>query len=397
VASRAESRAVNLAGLVQGVALVTFPAASTILTNPADYGLSSSQYGAMFLPQVVLAIAASLAGARLVTRHGAKRLLLVGLAFDLSSMALLVVSWAFIDNQSAAYAILLLATACLGAGFGLAVPTLNTLAARFHPDHEDGAVLTLNALLGLGTVLAPVLVAIFVGLDVWLALPLSVATALVVLLIRCARLPLHAGTRRAATASRPPIPSRFWLFAGFAVLYGFCETMNGNWSQLDMTQNLGASVSTAALALTAFWGMVTAGRLFFARVAPRFPAKRTFHLLPFVLAGAFVLIALLPDDTPLLGVAAFGLAGIGCSALLPLTISFGQEQLAAVSASMAGLVIAFYQGGYGIAALGVGPLESAGVELSTIFGFAALVAIAMGALSFAVTGRGPAPEGATAA
>jgi MFS family permease len=384
VASRAESGAVNVAGLVQGVALVTFPAASTILTNPADYGLSSSRYGWMFLPQVVLAISASLAGARLVTRYGAKLLLLIGLAFDLASMALLVVSWPFRDTQTVAYGILLLATACLGVGFGLAVPTLNTLAARFHPDHEDGAVLTLNALLGLGTVLAPVLVAIFVGLDVWLALPLLVAAALVVLLIWCGRLPLQAGARQDPSVTRPPIPPRFWLFAGFAVLYGFCETMNGNWSQLDMTQGLGASVTTAALALTAFWGMVTVGRLFFAWVEPRFPARRTFHLLPFVLAVAFVLIALLPDDAPALGVVAFGLAGIGCSAMLPLTISFGQEQLTAMSASMAGFVIAFYQGGYGIAALGVGPLESAGVELSAIFGFAALVALAMGGLSFVV-------------
>ena len=52
---------------------------------------------------------------------------------------------------------------------------------------------------------------------------------------------------------------------------------------------------------------------------------------------------------------------------------------------MAGVVIAFYQVGYGIAALGVGPLESAGVELSTIFGFAAIGALAMGGLSFVVT------------
>ncbi len=393
MASRAESRAVYVAGLVQGVALVTFPAASTIFTSAAGYGLTSSQYGAMFLPQVVFAIAASLTGARLVSRFGAKRLLLLGLAFDLASMILLVASWPFADKRSVAFKILLLAPACLGAGFGLAVPTLNTLAARFHPEREDGAVLTLNALLGLGTVLAPVLVAIFVGLGMWLALPVLVAAALVVLLLWCARLPLRAGTRQDATATRPPIPSRFWLFAGFALLYGFCETMNGNWSQLDMTQNLGASVTTAALVLTAFWGMVTAGRLFFARIAPRFPARRTFHLLPFVLALAFVFIALLPDDSPMLGVVAFGLAGIGCSALLPLTISFGQEQLAAVSASVAGLVIAFYQGGYGIAALGVGPLESAGVELSTIFGFAALVALAMGALSFLVTRTGAMAQG----
>jgi hypothetical protein len=37
MASRAESRVVNLAGLVQGITLVTFPAASSILTDPTEY------------------------------------------------------------------------------------------------------------------------------------------------------------------------------------------------------------------------------------------------------------------------------------------------------------------------------------------------------------------------
>ncbi len=57
MASRTEGVVVNVAGLVQGIVLVTFPAASTIFTAKSGYGLSSSQYGDMFLPQVVTAIA----------------------------------------------------------------------------------------------------------------------------------------------------------------------------------------------------------------------------------------------------------------------------------------------------------------------------------------------------
>jgi predicted MFS family arabinose efflux permease len=145
------------------------------------------------------------------------------------------------------------------------------------------------------------------------------------------------------------------------------------------------------LALTAFWWMVTVGRLLFAAVQRVFPARLTFHVLPFVLTGAFVLIALLPDDAPGLGIVAFGLAGLGCSALLPLTISFGQEELAAVAAAAAGGVIAFYQLGYGIAAFGTGPLVDGGVSLPTIYGIAAGVAAAMGLWSFVVAGRRPSP------
>ena len=54
----------------------------------------------------------------------------------------------------------------------------------------------------------------------------------------------------------------------------------------------------------------------------------------------------------------------------------------AMSALVAGGVIAFYQLGYGIAAFGAGPLQGAGVALSTIFGLSALVALFMGVLSF---------------
>jgi len=40
------------AGLIQGIALVAFPAASTILTNPEGYGLSSTEYGSLFIPPI---------------------------------------------------------------------------------------------------------------------------------------------------------------------------------------------------------------------------------------------------------------------------------------------------------------------------------------------------------
>ena len=101
-----------------------------------------------------------------------------------------------------------------------------------------------------------------------------------------------------------------------------------------------------------------------------------------MLAVALVAVALLPEGTPVLGLLAFGLAGLGCSALLPLTISFGQEQLVVMSASVAGGVIACYSWAYGIAAFGAGPLQDAGVGLPAIFGCTAVAAVVMGGLSF---------------
>jgi fucose permease len=345
MATPAERRAINVAGLVQGIVLVTFPAASTIFTSRAFYGLSNARYGAMFLPQVVLAIAASLLGARLAERITTKRVYLLGLTASLVSMGLLLGTALISSDQRAAYPLLLVATAFLGAGFGLTVPALNTYAAAFHPGGVDSAVLVLNALLGLGTVLAPAFVALFVGLGFWWGLPVLSVVLLAGLIAVSVRLPLRAGVPAPAgrRAARPPvrIPRRFWLYAAFITLYGCCETMNGNWSQLELTTRLGASATEASLALVVFWGMVTAGRVLFALIDRWLAPPVTYRLLPLVLVAAFLLTARLGRGDAAIGIAVFGLAGLGCSALLPLTVSFGEEELTAMSAAAAGGIIAF--------------------------------------------------------
>jgi hypothetical protein len=202
MASRAESTVVNLAGLVQGIVLVTFPAASSIFTDKSEY-----------------------------------------------------------------------------------------------------------ALLGLGTVLAPVFVAVFVGLGFWWGLPVVSLVLLVSLLLVSMRLPLRAGAQTAGRSrGTGRIPARFWVYAAFAVLYGICETMNGNWSELVMTTRLGASATQASLALTAFWGMVTAGRVLFAAVSRWLSARVTFHLLALVLVASFALVDSLPRHDAAAGIAVFGLA-----------------------------------------------------------------------------------------
>jgi MFS family permease len=383
--TRAETWAVYAAGAVQGIVLVTFPAASTIFTDPDEYGLTNTQYGLLFVPQVLTAISASLLGASLARRIGTKAVYLLGLGCGLVGMLLLFLTQFFESDTSAAFPVLLVATAFVGAGFGLTVPALNTLTAAFHPGAVESSTLVLNALLGVGTALAPVLVAIFVGLGFWWGLPVMSAVLLTALLLVSSRLPLRVEADASRNGGRAKMPRRFWVYACFAVLYGVCETVNGNWSQLDMTRELGASTTEAAVALTAFWGMVTVGRVLFAAVDRWISVSTTYHVLPFVLAATFVVIAFLPDGSTGAGVLAFGLAGLGCSALLPLTIGFGEKELASIAAAAAGGVIAFYQVGYGIAAFGVGPLLDRGVELQAVYGAAAAIAVGMGVASFAVT------------
>ena len=79
---RTEVGLVYMTALVQGLALVTFPAASSIFTSPDGYGFSASRYGVMFIPQVILAILASSFGPALARRWTLKRVLQTGMCAD---------------------------------------------------------------------------------------------------------------------------------------------------------------------------------------------------------------------------------------------------------------------------------------------------------------------------
>jgi fucose permease len=366
------------------LALVTFPAASTVFTNPRDYALSNAEYGALFVPQTVMAVAASLLGDRFARRWGAQRVLTLGLGADLLSMALLIASRFATGSHSAAFGLLLGATALMGVGFGIVVQALNSFATALFPKKVDAAVLALNALLGLGTALAPVLVAVFVGLGFWWGLPVAVGGLLAALVGWAAFVSLPSGGAARPAGARQI--SGFWRFAAFALVYGVVETINASWGILYMKGVLHASAGLAALALTLFWATATAGRVLFASVEHWLPSRNVLRLLPRVIGVAFVATALVPSSSPHLGAATFALAGFGCSALLPLAISLGGHDAAP------GKVIASYQVGFGLAAFGIGPLhDQVGLSLRVLFGGGAVLAMALAALSGMIV-RGASPD-----
>ena len=377
-ASRTEIGLVYVAAVVQGLALVTFPAASSIFTSPDGFGFDSTRYGALFLPQVLLAILASAFAPRLARRWSLRRVLLAGLAGDIVSMTLLALSRLLLGMPDIAFGVLLLATGALGLGFGATVMALNTYAEAFFPKRADRAVLALNALLGLGTALAPVLVAIVVALGAWWLLPVVVACIAVLLfgVAYAQPLRLHVGN---ADSDRPTslnwidLPRRFWLYAAAVFVYGIVETLNGNWAMLYLSSERGVSAQGASFALAAFWVMVTAGRVLIALISQLVPPRWIYVALPALSLVVFQLASQVQSEAG--GIIVFGLAGLACSGFLPLSISFAGGEFPRLSAVMAGGLIAFYQLGYGVAACGIGPLQGLfGLSFSTIFAAGSVVA-----------------------
>jgi predicted MFS family arabinose efflux permease len=129
--------------------------------------------------------------------------------------------------------------------------------------------------------------------------------------------------------------------------------------------------------------MVTLGRVIVAFLDRLVPAHWIYVALPIILAIAFQFAAL--ADGAVTGVAAFGLAGLACSAFLPFSISFAGSEFPRQAATMSGALIAFYQVGYGVAAFGVGPLrELGGFDYSTVFSAASLIALGLAVVALEV-------------
>jgi MFS family permease len=378
---RSEVIAVYAAGLFQGLSLVAVPAAATILTSADAYDLSASQYGLLFLPQVILAIAGSLALPSLAGRIGLKRVLIVGLAADTVAMTLLVISNS-VRTDAVAFPMLLVVTGSLGLGFGLTLGSISTYAGAFQPQRREVALTALNVLLGLGTALSPLLIAVFLDIGEWWYLPLITAIGLAAVLMMTLGQPLVAERPAVGTTAREPIPRRFWLFAAALVAYGAAETMFGNWGTTLLVDD-GVAAASATYALAAFWAAVTAGRLVIALASERVGSTRIYVVLPWAIAATLLIAP--AAGSAAAGIAVFALAGLACSGFFPMTIGYGESSFPGMVELAAAWLIAAYQIGYGLAAFGGGALQQA-VSLPTLYRLTAILAVLMGLLSLPITG-----------
>ncbi len=381
-----EIACIYLTGLFQGLALVVVPAASLIFTG--TFGFSSSEYGLLFIPQVVTAIIASLLGPSLARRWGMKAVYRGGLFFNLLAMALIAASQLVADNHHAAYILVIFGTTFVGAGFGATLPTINVYATNFFPKNSASALTVLHTLLGIGTALAPFLVTVLVKMGWWI-LPVAVIAALMALLAGAFILPLN-DERAAVLPSGPAgergvfLPVRVRLFMLIVFLYGFCETIFANWAIIFLNKEKGVSIQGAGDALAAFWVMVSAGRLLISILSVWVSPRWVYRILPILITGS--LVAVTRSSSPTAGILLFALAGLSCSGFFPLTFSFGQKGFESIAERVSGWIMASYMLGYGMAAYGIGKmLELTQVPLSSWYLNSTVIALGVVFLSFKLT------------
>jgi fucose permease len=383
---------IYMTGLMQGLVLVTVPAASSILTDPNAFGFSDSAYGALFIPQVLMGVLGALLGPKYSRRWGLKKIYQSGLLFNICAMALIGAGGWFTDNYNVAYTCVLLGTTAVGAGFGSTLPMLNVYAERFFPDKSASALTGLHTLLGTGTALAPLLVAVLVKQYGWLLLPGSALIVLVIILAGSFSLPLKGEKlgydRKSDSAETGPlIPKGIWIFIVIVVLYGYCETIFANWAIIFLSNERTIPSAQASYALAAFWAMVTVGRLLVSFLAAWVPARWIYRILPIMIAAAMWAVTKAGSD--IAGIVLFGFAGLACSAFFPLSFSFAQSRFSSIAETVSGGLMASYMAGYGLASYGIGKiLESGSFQLGSLYLYSSFIAAGIIVLGFMVTRSG---------
>ncbi len=384
-------------GLALGIALVSFPAAATILTAAGGYGLSDSQYGSIFLPLFAGSVLASLFAPGLARQHGLRTILIAGFLSTALAMTTFALSSLATGVKLRAFVMVLAATGLLGLGFGATLTAINAYAGSFFPKRSETALTALHTLLGIGTALAPVIVSLLAGGGRWWLLPVGVAVAMFLLAGLGRTQPLvlagaGGGPVMRAGAVARALPGRFWIWISFALLYGVCETLFGNWGTVYLHQQRGLPAATANMALAVFWAAVTAGRLLVAVISAWVRPAKILRILPVLIGIALAAVATAQGATP--GVMAFALAGLACSACLPLSIGTASGESPGFVETVSGWMVASYMIGYGIGAFAVGPLRKVGdLQLSDVYLWATGIAAVLIVLALTLTRR-VVPEGA---
>ncbi len=375
-----------LIGLIQGIGFTTIPSAGNFITSSSGFAFNAEQYGALFLPMIAGAIFASFLGGSLAKKIGIKTVFGVGQLFNILSMALFSMTFLYIHSPSISFIVFLCLMLCLGIGFGGVLTSLNAFAFFFFPNRPKTALTLLHSCLGIGTALGPIIFEYFLKHGVWWYDGIWMGT-LYFLLLAAAYVsfpnPHHLGAKQ---KSQPHLPFRslaLWGFIGIVLLYGIIETTFGNWGTIFLHQEKRLNMNSAALALSLFWATLTVGRLLTVFLSLKLSTRYIYYSLPpLILVSLFILY---PSSGKVSLLISFVIAGLGCSAMLPLTIGFAQEKFSSIAPLISGVMIGVYMLGFGLASQGIGFLSKIWhLPFSTLFASLCVPILLLAALNVVV-------------
>jgi fucose permease len=217
--------------------------------------------------------------------------------------------------------LLLLGGLVLGLGAGAVDAGANAFVAL---RHGVGTMNLLHACYGVGATLGPLAItgALSTGLSWRVPYVAMVVAELALLVAYAVTSRAWGGRRRERAAAAGPVPGR-WTLLGVSLalffVYTGIEVSAGQWSFTFLTMARHAPLAAAGLAVSAFWGGLTAGRVAAALAGGRL---RPLPLLNVSTATTIVALALFWwSPHPAVGLAGLVLAGVGFAPIFPALVT----------------------------------------------------------------------------
>ncbi|KMQ61054.1 hypothetical protein ACM40_15240 [Chryseobacterium sp. BLS98] len=345
-----------------GVNFVVFPALGTAFTDSSLFRLSASQFGNLFIPQVICIIISCLAAPFLVNKWGPKTILAIGLLLMIVSTGALWMLQYYMNDASLLFPALMILVAFTGSGFGLSITTLNPLAASLFEDKKSSAILILQFLVGLGTSTAPLMMNLIGNVRNWMYLPGCIFIVVSIAFVTFLLLKLEKGTFF-ELPGHFKIPSKLWLFFITIVLYGCTEGTFGSFGAIIL-KNQGLDNNKASLGLSLFWGGIALNRLLFGIFSRKNDLSHLFLFSPLAVAGSLLML-LLALNVNIIVLIMF-LIGFFMGSIFPGSIGWGTVEFPTLSVVVSGFLMAANQVGTGIITNVLGSLSN---QTNTIFQF----------------------------
>ncbi|MBO9693537.1 sugar MFS transporter [Chryseobacterium sp.] len=335
---------VFLMAFLSGVNFVIFPALGTAFTDASLFALSSSQFGNLFIPQVLCIIAACLGAPVLVNKWGPKTVLVIGVVLMLISTGSLWLLHYFLAEKKLLFSVLMVLVAFTGTGFGLSITTLNPLAASLFEKGNTNAILILQFLVGLSTSTSPLMMNLIGEVRNWMDLPGSIFVVISLVLIVFLFLKIEKGSFF-KLPDHVRIPEKLWVFFIAIILYGCVEGTFGSFGGIIL-KNKGLDNSEASIGLSLFWAGIALNRLLFGVFSKIFDLSLFFLYAP-VAVGIMIILLLVYHHVHLLLLMML-MIGFFMGSIFPGSIGWGTVEFPAYSVVVSGFLMAANQIGTGI-------------------------------------------------
>ena len=314
-------------------------------TLSARWSLNDTQAGYLFTSQFLASTVGVALSGILVPRFGYRAVMVLGLICMALGVATL---------PMASWSLGIAAVACIGAGFGLTVPTSNLLVAEANPVGKAAALNLLNFAWSVGAVACPFLVAHFQGSGRAMTFLYLLGGAILLVGVLLAVAPLPHSERAASGSLLPTtslakllrMPSAIALGTLFFVYVG-TENAVGGWLASYAKRLLDTPAAGWATTPSYFYGALLFGRLFVPVLLRKMPEIQMARAgVALALLGV---IDLLASHSMLSVRISAAVIGLGLSAVYPITIALLSHKFGASAARLGSVMFAL--AGFGAASV----------------------------------------------